>query len=148
MADEDVDDDQQVTISADDLKNLRRIASEHDEAKKKVESYERERAFSQAGLDLNDAKTSYFIKAYDGDMTPEAIKAKAEEVGFIGQAPPPPSGPSQQELQTHGRMANAAAGAPGTPPFDMDAALREAKTPDEIMQIMTQQGYPTTWNRT
>lgn len=150
MPDTDVDDAQQsVTISADDLKNLRRIASEHEEAKQKIESYERERTFAQAGLDLTDPKMGYFVKGYDGELTPEAIKAKAEADGFFTQpAPPQPQGPSQQELQTHHRMANAAAGAPGAPPFDMDTALREAKTPDEIMQIMTQQGYPTTWNRT
>lgn len=145
---EDVETQQSVTISADDLKNLRRLAEEAKEAQRKVETYERERAFTQAGIDLSDPKMGYFVKGYEGELSPEAIKQRAEADGFlVNGEQQAPSGPSQQEMGAHRQMANAAAGASGAPPFDMNAALAEAKTPEDIMQIMTQQGYPTTWNR-
>lgn len=43
----------------------------------------RELAFVKAGVDPQDKKAAYFVKGYDGDLTPEAIKKAAEDAGFL-----------------------------------------------------------------
>lgn len=43
----------------------------------------RENAMLRAGLNLDDPKTSYFIKGYEGDMTAEAVRGAAVEAGFL-----------------------------------------------------------------
>jgi hypothetical protein len=43
----------------------------------------RELAFVKAGVNPADKKAAYFIKGYDGDLTPDAIKAAAEDAGFL-----------------------------------------------------------------
>lgn len=95
------------TPSQNDLRNLRKKAKERDELAAKLERLERNEAFRDAGLDLKDAKAKYFMKGYDGDMTPEAIKAEALSAGFLSEAPPPPD----PDADAHRRMDQANAGA-------------------------------------
>ena len=51
-------------------------------------TYERRDAFRSAGLDPDDAKVSYFVKGYEGELTPEAIAAEATAAGFLGERHP------------------------------------------------------------
>ena len=53
-------------------KELRQLKVEAEDAKKKL-------AFVEAGIDLASPMAKYFVKAYDGDMTAEAIQAAAQE---------------------------------------------------------------------
>lgn len=88
------DDDQdnqspQVTLSRKQIRQLEKRAKAADEAQAELEQLKRERAFVQAGVPLDDRRASYFIAGYQGEMTPEAIKARwAEDFGAAQQGDP------------------------------------------------------------
>lgn len=72
----------QVTLSRKDIRRLEKQAQAGKEAVQELEQLKRERAYVQAGIPLDDKRASYFIAGYQGEMTPEAIKAKwAEDFG-------------------------------------------------------------------
>ena len=113
-----------------DFAALRKQTKATKQAEAKAAAKDREVAFLRAGIDP-DAKegiVGYFAKGYDGDMTPDAIKAAAQAAGVL-QAPAPT--PEQQavqqqqaaELAASGRIAGAANAAQG---YDGDLAVRQA----------------------
>ena len=70
----------------EDFKNLRAKAKKADQYERELSQMKRELAFVRAGVPMDDPKMSYFIKGYDGDLEPDAIKTAAIEAGFM--APP------------------------------------------------------------
>lgn len=65
-----------------DLRLLRKKAKERDDAVSERDNARRELEFFKAGIpDTPQAK--YFRKGYDGDLTAEAIRAAAAEVGLV-----------------------------------------------------------------
>ena len=86
--DDQPDDDRVVTLKRDQIRALEKQAKQATEAAARAEAAERKLAFAEAGIPLNDPKLSYFIKGYDGDPTPEAIKQAAIDAGFIGTPEP------------------------------------------------------------
>lgn len=143
MADEYNDDDDQNQQEHPDIRALRQKAKERDQLANQLAERERELAFAKSGLDFDDPKLKYFIKGYDGELTPEAIKAKAQEDGFL--APPPP--PNQQEVSGHQRITNASSGASETPTPELADLISQASTPEEVMQLVHKGNLPTSWNR-
>lgn len=83
------------------------------EAERKLAALQRENAFMKAGIDLTDARAAYFVKGYDGDLDPAAIRAEAESAGFLA-APEPVVAPD--EASAWDRTASASAGAVPNPP--------------------------------
>ena len=88
MSDEDLDiDDPDDTPVITKLRTqLRALKSQVQELGEKASAGEtaiRKLAFSEAGVDLTDPKTKYFVEGYKGDLTAEAIKAEAVEAGFL-----------------------------------------------------------------
>lgn len=85
MATDDFDNDTDEQDSKDRnwRRDLERRAREGDEAKERLANLERQMAFQTAGLDLSKPAVGYFVKGYDGELTPEAIKAAATEAGFL-----------------------------------------------------------------
>lgn len=57
-------------------------AQEVADAKAETAGAQRENAFLKAGIDPENPKQRYFYKAYEGDMTVEAIRAAAIKDGF------------------------------------------------------------------
>ena len=111
--DDEQDEQQQVeqrtrTVPRDVWKDMERKAKERDEIGKQLEAANRRLAFADAGINTSDPKLSYFVRGYDGDLTPEAIRTAAAEAGFID--PPAPEVPTE-ELRAHDRVTQAAAGA-------------------------------------
>ena len=102
---------------------------------KEAEAAKRELAFVKAGVDPDSAAAKYFVKGYDGELTPEAIRQAAEEASLI---------PSQNkevvaEQQSWNRVAQAArAGETSEPPIDYAERVANAKSPDEVMQLLAQ----------
>lgn len=70
----------------DDFKNLRAKAKKADILERENAALKREFAFVKAGVPMDDPKMTYFVKGYDGDLEPDAIRAAAIEAGFM--APP------------------------------------------------------------
>lgn len=143
MADEyDDDDEQGARLTIEDLRALRKAAKERDQLAAQLAAHERDLAFARAKLDMDDPKVKYFVKGYEGEMTPEAIRAQAEADGFFRDVQV-----TNGEQQSQQRIVNASSGAGETPPTDLQDLIRNAESADEVMKIMTQAGYPTTWSR-
>lgn len=112
-------------------RDLERRASEGDKAKKELESYKRRDAARSAGLDPDKPLVGMFLKGYDGELTADAIKDAAAEVGLIdATATPtgdqsdekPPEHPAQGQMDAIGE----AAGAPTPTGVDTAAELAKA----------------------
>lgn len=67
----------------EDFKNLRAKAKKADQYEREMQALKRELAFVRAGVPLDDPKMTYFIKGYDGELEPDAIKTAAIEAGFM-----------------------------------------------------------------
>lgn len=147
MAD-DYDDDQNDLVPRAQIRQLEEKAKKATELEARLAEMERRAAFSEAlGAAATDPKVKYFIKGYDGELTPEAIRAEALEAGVLAPTQPQTTEPSKdnptpQELAAHARMQAASEGAGGNRPVDLLEALgpRGSKKPEEIMQILRQAG--------
>ena len=108
-----------------EVKNLRQQA---DEAK----SAQRELAFVKAGVDLSSGMSKYFVKAYDGELTPEAIRVAAAEANLIKNQEP-------QEKQAWDRVSNASrVGDTSDAVVDYGARIANAKSEKEVMELLAQ----------
>lgn len=143
------DDDKSFTqITVKDLKNLRQAFKERNDLATKTSQYERELAFAKAKLDLEDPKIGYFMKGYDGDLTPDAIRERAEADGFLT---PPPTNQNQSDnrgdMQAQQRIARASAGAGETSLPDLAELIAQANSPEEVMKLVQSAGdIPTSWD--
>lgn len=144
MSDYDDNDDGQTQLSIEDLRNLRNAAKERDTLSAQVNAQNRELAFARAKIDIDDPKLKYFVKGYEGDLTPEAIRAQAEADGFFQKSQ---AVDNRQDMAGQQRIANASSGAGETATPDLAAKLRDASSQEEVMALMIEAGYPTSWNR-
>ena len=145
--DDEGDHDQTVMMSRANIRKLEKAAKAGLDAQTRLAALEREMAFRNAGIDPGDKKLSYFVKGYDGDATPDAIKAAAIEAGFLQaqqeqqQAPDlglPPGVPSTELAAMQRSNATTA----GTQQMDVTAtaafhaALAAAKTGEETFAVI------------
>jgi hypothetical protein len=118
---------------------MKQLEKETAELRKQVaeaEAAKRELAFVKAGIDPLQPMTKYFVKAYDGDLNPEAIRQAAVEAQLIS---PPQNQPSADEMQAWQRTNKVAAGSQTSqPPVDWARRLNEATTPREVEQILSE----------
>lgn len=138
------DPDSQTPEPNDDIRRLREKADGFDKATADLAATNRRLAFAEAGLPAAPWRT-YFDKGYEGELTAEAIKAAATEAGFL-EAPKPPEQTTPEERATHGRIADASAGAISAPPVDVAAEIAQAKTSEEVMAILQRNGQATVWD--
>jgi hypothetical protein len=97
----------------------------------------RELAFVKAGVDLSAPISRYFVKGYDGEITPEAIRAAAAEANLIKEASA--SQPQPAEQQAWGRVANAAkVGETSEPVVDWSTKISQARNEQEVHTLMAQ----------
>lgn len=81
--DEELDDE---TESPGDLrKQLDAAKKAAKQAEARAATLERNAAFRDAGIDLSTKLGQMFSKAYDGDLSADAIKAEAEDAGILGK---------------------------------------------------------------
>lgn len=85
----------------DNLKELRQQAEAGRKAQAEAEAARRELAFIKAGVDTDSKLGQLLMKTYDGELTAEAIKAEAEELGAIKA--PASAPPAQDELSDEER---------------------------------------------
>lgn len=112
-----------------DMKALREQADAGSKATRTLE-------FVKAGIDVNSPQAKYFVNGYDGDLTTDAIKAAAEEAGFLGTPPPPvPTAQDQADQQVFQQSPAAMAGGTGDGARDWDAEIASAKDEDEVIRI-------------
>lgn len=124
-------------------KAVRDAEAERDAAK-------REAAFLRAGINPDDARLSYFVRGYNGDLTADAIKQAAVDAGFVAPPPPDPQQQqNQQDVDTLSRVAGFQAGAQEAPGqaevaiAAMKDAIESGGT-DALAAYLRSQGIPQT----
>lgn len=98
---------------------------------------QRELAFVKAGVDLNAPVAKYFVKGYEGDLTPEAIRSAAEEANLIPRQETPMD--NKPEQQAWDRLQKLSKRAETTePPVDWTQRINNAKSPEEVQALLAQ----------
>ena len=89
---------------SDNIRDLRQAADEGRKAKAEAEQARREIAFLRAGVDTESKLGAMFFKSYDGDLSTEAIKAEATELGMFQTSTPAPEVPQAEREFSQARM--------------------------------------------
>ena len=120
----------------------KRRADEAEKALAEMADAKRKLAMIEAGIDLQSPMGRLFSDAYRGDPTADAIAAAAAEYGITGQqqnAPAPQATAPVEERNAWDSMGkNARSGDSAPPTADLDARIRAAKSPQEVMDILAQ----------
>lgn len=136
------------TVSQDSKPNWRRDlesrATAGDEAVAELAQLRRELSFRDAGVDPASKQGQYFMRGYDGDMTVEAIRAEAAELGLTGESQTPYAQTEPFNYGAEERIAMAATEAEPVTDPNLDALIRQATNPEELQSVMEAHGY--TWN--
>lgn len=114
--DDDGDDDRQPTPA-----ELREAAKRGAKAKQEAEALKRENAFLRAGIDPEDQRLGYFVRGYNGDLDPSAIRQAAVDAGFV-QPPQQQEDPVVAQARA-GQQAVMAAATGALPEFDPMSAV-------------------------
>ena len=124
------------------IRNLEARAKAGDEAVAKLAELQRELSFRDAGVDPNTKQGQYFMRGYNGEMDPEAIRAEAAELGLTGQ--PVQAQQPQIDYGAEQRIAMAADDAgPVTNP-ELDKLIVQTNNEQELRELMEAHGH--TWN--
>ena len=111
-----------------EAKELRRQVAEFSQAS-------REMNFMKAGIATDDPKFKYFLKGYDGDLSPEAIRQAAEEAQLIT----PQSNPMDSDKQAWQQSNRIAAGSETAPPGPSWAKrIQDAQSEEEVYAIFAE----------
>ena len=134
------------SVSQESKPNWRRELEDRakagDEAVAQLAQLQRELSFRDAGVDPSSKQGQYFMRGYDGEMTVDAIRAEAAELGLTGQ--PVQAQQPQVDYGAEQRIAMAADDAgPVTNP-ELDTLIRQTKNPAELRELMEAHGH--TWN--
>ena len=127
------------------MKALRTKLEERDAAataaEQKLAQMERQMAFVDAGVPTSDPKAKYFLRGYEGDITPDAIKAAWQEAGFdTPTAPPVKDAVPPGELDAFNRMSQAAAQAPPSITVSAQAERDACRSEAELLVVLRNQG--------
>lgn len=121
-----------------DAKEGKKATREAEEAKREAANAKRELALMKAGIDLESGTGKLFAKAYDGEATPEAIKAAAAEYGLV---PTSQTNEVQNDLQAIDRISQASAGAVATiSATALDEIRKPGTSVEDILKIVSAHG--------
>lgn len=96
----------------------------------------RKLAFVEAGVDPSLPVAKYFMKGYDGEMTPEAIRQAAIEAQIIADRQ---AAQVQQEAAAWQQTTAAAAGnTTGEKPLDLVTRISQAKNQTEVESLLAE----------
>lgn len=139
FADDFYDDDDQPATRKDPvrarLKQLEKENRDKDARIAQLVEMERKMVFMEAGINTGDPKFRYFVKGYDGELNPEAIRQAAEEAQLIAPQPPVDE-TDKQAWQTTNRIAAGAESSPEGPSWVK--RIRDAQSEDEVMAVFAE----------
>lgn len=135
--------DQQTDEQNVDIKALREAADRAKALERENADLRRDRAFRQAGIDPDDKKVSYFVKGYEGDLDPSAIRTEAREAGFLPEPGPTPEQKEQLDGQSRiGQIVSQSQPQGGqAPEAVMEQAFNEGGQ-QGLLNAMAQLGIP------
>lgn len=129
------DDDQESPV----IRDLRKKAKEADRFAVENAQLKKDLILHQAGLNsLSEKQLKALTAAHDGDWTSDGIKATATELGFYSTPQPAASSEPENSPDPAMQRVDAATGTPAQPPPDLDAKIRAATTPGEVMALLAQ----------
>jgi hypothetical protein len=137
MSEYDYDDEQSETEARNPVRaRMKELEKRAEEAERRAEAAEKaakRAAFLEAGLDPSNKMTEYFMKAYDGEATPEAIKQAAMEANLI-------STPNNSEETAAWKRTEQVASGSGTaqPPVDWAKRINDASSEAEVIAILAE----------
>lgn len=83
MADDDETTETDEETTEEESPNVRQMRKKLEAQERELKGLKRDAALLTAGVDLESPVGKLFAKAYDGDLTPDAIRAEAETVGAL-----------------------------------------------------------------
>lgn len=117
---------------------MKQLEKEAKELRKQVAEFsasQRELAFVKAGIDPASPQAKYFVKGYDGDLTPDAIRQAAEEAQLITPQTVQED-PDQAAWKQSNRIAAGAETASEGPSWIK--RIRDAESVDEVTAIFAE----------
>jgi hypothetical protein len=142
--DDDFDEaDDKPSRSDSEWAELRRAKKAREKAEKELADMRKQMAFAKAGIDTDDPKTAYFVRAYEGEVTAEAIRAEAIKVGFIQEPTddPNPADVSAQRDITEAALGAVPEGGANVDTGALDEAFRQGGT-EGMLAYLRQSGVP------
>ena len=119
------------------MKQLEKELQQSKQALAEAEAIKRENAFMKAGIPMDDPMAKYFVKGYDGEISAEAIRAAAQEANLIQKAAE--DAKAKSEVDAWNRISRAQrAGETSEPVADWNAKLNQARSEQEVLQILSQ----------
>jgi len=119
------------------LRNLEAKNKELEAKLLQATEAQRKLAFVEAGVDLNAPISRYFVKAYEGEMTAEAIRQAATEANLINVTQVKPEAQAEQNAWNRLQQASRS-GESNEGVVDWNTKIRNAKSQDEVMQVLAQ----------
>ena len=116
----------QLKAQEKELRELRKQVAES-------QAVQKEMAFVKAGIDLTSPISKYFVKGYDGELTPEAIRLAAEEAQLITPQVSPEDQAEKQGWKQTNRIAAGSEVSP--PPASWIKRIQDAASKDEVFAI-------------
>lgn len=95
----------------------------------------RELAFVKAGIDPELPISKYFVKAYDGELTADAIREAGIEAGLLKDTQ---AESIKQEAGTWDRSNQMAAGSEADVPVDFVTRISQAKSAEEVDMLLAE----------
>jgi len=113
-----------VQLKRDQIKSLQRDAKQARKSQQEADSLRRELAFARAGVgDLTERQQKALFATIDGDVTADAVREAAVDLGFMQ---PPPTSAQDAEQAEMQKMSQASAGASDPGSEDSVARLHKA----------------------
>ena len=95
----------------------------------------RELAFVKAGIDPELPISKYFVKAYDGELTADAIREAGIEAGLLKDTE---AESIKQEAGTWNRTNDIAAGSETEPQVDFVTRISQARSQAEVEKLLAE----------
>lgn len=112
--------------------------TERDQAFARAEAAERQLAFMKAGIP-DSPLANYFVETYSGDLSADAIKSKAAELGIIQASQEDQQ--RNEDIAANQRIANAEAGQQNPSPLpSLEDQIRAAGSQEELEALLIKQG--------
>lgn len=117
------------------MKDLESEVKTLRETQQEAQAIKRELAMLKAGVPVDDPASKYFVKAYDGELTVEAIKQAAIEARILASETPSEELTAERDAwqRTNQVVAGAAS---ASEPASWDARIRNARTEEEVFGIL------------
>jgi hypothetical protein len=132
------EDDQPATEQNPVRARMKQLEKENREAKKllaELQTSAKELTFVKAGIDVTDPKFKYFVKGYDGELDPEAIRAAAAEAQLITPQANPMDADKAAWQQTNRIAAGAETASEGP---SWIKRIKDASSSEEITAIFAE----------